>query len=98
MNAHVLNADDPQTSLRSTLFALASLRPGEMGTGDEEKLKIHKCPNCEEGPITVEDIPDQQYCPYCQKEVYPIGLSAPLGRSQRFSIQPGRNLKINDDP
>ena len=42
-----------------------------MGTGDEEKLKIHKCPNCEKGPITVEDIPDQQLCPYCHKEVYP---------------------------
>ena len=64
-------ADDPQTSLRSTLFALASLRPGEMGTGDEEKLKIHKCPNCEHGPITVEDIPEQQFCPNCHKEIFP---------------------------
>ncbi|MBU1682804.1 DNA double-strand break repair nuclease NurA [Patescibacteria group bacterium] len=64
-------ADDPQTSLRSTLFALGSLRPGEMGTGDDEKLKIHKCPNCGEGPITVEDVPDQQFCPHCQKEIYP---------------------------
>ena len=63
--------DDPHTSLRSTLFLLASLRPGEMGTGDDEKLKIHKCPNCEEGPITVEDAPEQQYCPHCGKEVYP---------------------------
>jgi len=65
------NADDPRTSLRSTLFMLASLRPGTMGTGDDEKLKIHKCPNCGEGPITVEDVPEQQYCPHCRKEVYP---------------------------
>lgn len=64
-------AGEPQTSLRSTLFALASMRPGAMGTGDEEKLKIHKCPNCGQGPITVEDVPDQQYCPHCHKEVYP---------------------------
>lgn len=63
--------DDPQTSLRSTLFELASLRPGEMGTNDKEKLRIHKCPNCSRGPITVEDIPDQQNCPFCQGVVYP---------------------------
>lgn len=63
--------DDPRTSLRSTLFALASLRPGVMSTEDDEKLKIHKCPSCGEGPIQVEDIPDQQYCPHCRKEVYP---------------------------
>jgi hypothetical protein len=65
------NPKEPATSLRSTLFALASLRPGELGTEDEEKLKIHKCPNCGHGPITVEDIPTQQYCPSCHKEVYP---------------------------
>lgn len=64
-------AEDPQTSLRSTLFALASLRPGEMGTGNPEKLKIHKCPNCGNGPVTVEDVPDQQFCPHCNKEIYP---------------------------
>jgi hypothetical protein len=50
---------------------LASLRPGTMGTGDDEKLKIHKCPSCGEGPITLEDIPDQQYCPHCNEAVYP---------------------------
>jgi hypothetical protein len=64
-------ADDPRTSLRSTLFTLASIRSGEMGTDDDEKLKIHKCPNCEQGPITVIDTPDQQYCPNCNKEIYP---------------------------
>lgn len=63
--------DDPRTSLRSTLFTLASLRPGEMGTGDDEKLKIHKCPSCGEGPITVEDKPEQQYCRHCNNKVYP---------------------------
>ncbi|MDX9863283.1 MAG: DNA double-strand break repair nuclease NurA [Anaerolineaceae bacterium] len=63
--------NDPRTSLRSTLFMLASLRPGQMGTSDDEKLKIHKCPNCEQGPVTVEDVPGQQFCPHCGKEVYP---------------------------
>lgn len=62
---------DPSTSLRSTLFTLASLRPRGMGTETSDKLKIHKCPSCDQGPITVEDVPTQQYCPHCNKEVYP---------------------------
>lgn len=61
----------PKTSLRTTLFHLASQRPGDMYTGDTTVLKIHKCPSCEKGPITVSDIPDQQYCEYCGAEVYP---------------------------
>ena len=63
--------DDPRTSLRTTLFHLASQRPGEMYTGDPTKLKIHKCPNCGNGPITLEDIPEQQTCDACGAEVYP---------------------------
>jgi hypothetical protein len=65
------NEADPTTSLRSTLFYLASRRPGEMGTGDSRKLKIYRCPQCGEGPIEVEDVPDQQHCPFCGSEVYP---------------------------
>jgi hypothetical protein len=59
------------SSLRSTLFHLASRRPGEMNTGDPFKLKIHKCPDCGRGPIEVEDIEEQQYCSFCRKDVYP---------------------------
>lgn len=64
---------DTQTSLRTTLFHLASKRPSDMGTGDVEKLKIHKCPNddCKQEHIEVFDIPDKQYCPSCNTEVYP---------------------------
>lgn len=66
------NEKDPFTSLRSTLFHLASLRPGELGTnGDNRRLKIHKCPNCGRGPIEVQDIPDRQVCSYCAEEVFP---------------------------
>ncbi len=67
------NPDVPKTSLRTTLFYLASKRPREMGTGDVNKLKIHKCPNeeCQNKNIEVLDIPDQQYCPNCNAEVYP---------------------------
>jgi hypothetical protein len=59
------------TSLRSTLFHLASLRPKEMHTGDPTKLKLHQCPACQKGPLTLEDIEEQQYCPHCNKEIYP---------------------------
>ena len=65
------NADDPQTSLRSTLFHLASIRTGNLGTGSTNRLKIHRCPACGEGPVEVEDVPDQQYCGFCGAEVYP---------------------------
>lgn len=67
------NADDPKTSLRTTLFYLASLRPGIMSTDGPTKLKIFKCPNCGNSkyPIEVEDIPDAQHCPSCGGEVYP---------------------------
>lgn len=63
--------NDLQTSLRSTLFHLASLRPKEMHTGDLNKLKIHKCPDCGNGPLEVEDIPEQQVCSFCGADIYP---------------------------
>lgn len=59
------------TSLRSTLFHLASRRPGEMGTCNPIKLKLHKCPTCEKGPVEVEDVLDEQHCPHCGAPVYP---------------------------
>ena len=65
------NAADPTTSLRSTLFHLAARRPGGLGTGDPYRLKIHKCPQCSNGPVELEDVPEQQYCPFCGAEVYP---------------------------
>jgi len=63
--------DDPLTSLRSTLFHLASLRPGKLGTGEPRRLKIYKCPDCGSGPVELEDIPDQQKCSFCGADVYP---------------------------
>jgi len=59
------------TSLRSTLFHLASRRPGELGTGNPFRLKLHKCPTCGKGPIELEDTMEQQFCPYCGAPVYP---------------------------
>jgi hypothetical protein len=64
-------ANDSSTSLRTTLFHLASRRPGDMGTSSPQTLKIHKCPNCKAGPIEVEDRPGSQHCTYCNGEVYP---------------------------
>ncbi len=36
--------NDRRSSLQTTLFKLAHLRPDEMGTDSDYKLKIHKCP------------------------------------------------------
>ncbi len=59
------------TSLRSTLFHLASHRAGDLGTGNPFKLRLHKCPSCEKGPIELEDKQEQQFCPHCGGPVYP---------------------------
>jgi hypothetical protein len=66
-----LQENDYRSSLRTTLFKLASLRPGEMGTNDDYHLKVHKCPNCDQGPLTLEDKEGEQPCEYCGKPVYP---------------------------
>ena len=62
---------DAKTSLRSTLFYLASLRKGAMNTGTLNKLLLHKCPNCGAEMIEVLDIPETQKCPHCDKKIYP---------------------------
>jgi hypothetical protein len=69
-------ASDHFTSLRSTLFNLAHLRPKEMNTDSTEKLKIHKCPTCNfEGDngvkIELTDFFEEQKCPKCQSLLYP---------------------------
>lgn len=65
--------DDYMTSLRATLFYLASKRTGELGTGDPNRLKIHHCPNegCYEKEIEVKNIEEKQFCPKCGQELFP---------------------------
>jgi hypothetical protein len=65
------NEADATTSLRSTLFHLASLRPGNLGTGDSTRLKLHSCPDCGAKEIELRDVPEQQHCPFCGADVYP---------------------------
>lgn len=65
------NKSDHKTSLRSTLFFLASMRPDKMGTNDPNKIILHQCPSCGHPNVGLEDILDQQHCPECNKEVYP---------------------------
>lgn len=65
------NSSDPSTSLRTTLFHLASLRQGNLGTGDPGRLKLHKCPSCGQPDVELVDQPDQQYCPACKAPLYP---------------------------
>ncbi|MGZ3747744.1 MAG: DNA double-strand break repair nuclease NurA [Pseudobdellovibrionaceae bacterium] len=64
-------ADDFKTSLRSTLFTLASMRR-EMPTSSSASLKIANCPNpdCKASDIEVFDIPEQQYCK-CGEPLFP---------------------------
>lgn len=64
-------ADDPKTSLRTTLFQMASRRPKPMGTESADTLKVDKCPSCQNGPLTLEDRSDQQKCSHCGACVYP---------------------------
>ncbi len=67
---------DAKTSLRSTLFHLASLRPDDMGTNDPARLRLHKCPSCgfsgkPDAPLELVDVESSQKCPECKAELYP---------------------------
>ncbi len=70
------SAEDPYTSLRTTLFHLASTRSGELGTGHPRRLRLHRCPNpsCEATGIELEDTLDSQHCPECRIQVYPADV------------------------
>lgn len=66
------NPNDPATSLRTTLFHLASMR-SDLGTNDPNKLILFKCPNedCNQEKIEIRNVTYQQYCPQCGDEIYP---------------------------
>lgn len=66
--------EDPKTSLRTTLFYLASRRPEPMRTESAHYLRVDKCPTCGHGPLTLEDIPDAQYCTDCDSQVFPTDV------------------------
>ncbi|MFW6025753.1 MAG: hypothetical protein ACOCRX_05360 [Candidatus Woesearchaeota archaeon] len=68
---HRTNEEDPDTSLRTTLFHLASMRSGELGTNNKNLLKIHKCPNCENEELEVKNISKKQFCKACGSQIYP---------------------------
>lgn len=67
-----------KTSLRSTLFHLASLRP-DQDTIDSDRILLHKCPSCNykgsngDG-IELLDVETPQTCPNCNKELYPADV------------------------
>lgn len=62
--------NDDSTSLRTTLFELASLRSGERSS-KRDKLILFKCPSCGADNLEVLDIPETQRCPHCHKVIYP---------------------------
>jgi hypothetical protein len=62
---------DSKTSLRATLFLLASYRTKDMATNSRDKLILHACPSCKSEKIEVHDIAEAQFCPHCHERVYP---------------------------
>ena len=59
---------DRKTSLKSTLFWLASYAENN----EPDKIVLHKCPydDCDRVNITVYDIEETQYCPSCGRRIY----------------------------
>ncbi len=59
---------DRSTSLKSTLFWLASYSDGN----DVDKIVLHKCPyaDCDKENVVVYDIDEAQYCPKCGRRIY----------------------------
>jgi len=65
------NSSDSSTSLRTTLFHLASYRTGVFMQTEVGTLILHKCPSCDAEKILVKDIAEEQLCPHCQNPIYP---------------------------
>ena len=67
------NPSDIKTSLRTTLFKLASYRTGSNCTDSDNELILHKCPNskCNARNISVWNIDEEQFCPECGEPIYP---------------------------
>lgn len=59
--------NDYKTSLRSTLFYLASTRPENQ---EDNFITLHQCPSCNEKNIKLVDTLDSQFCHNCGNEVY----------------------------
>ncbi len=64
---------DLKTSLRTTLFKLASYRTGSNCTESDKELILHKCPNpeCTAKNLSVWNIEEEQLCPECGRAIYP---------------------------
>jgi len=67
------NSSDPKTSLRATLFKLASYRSSITKSSGSSELTLHVCPNesCNKTNIPVWEIEEKQFCPECSQPIYP---------------------------
>ena len=65
--------DDYKTSLRTTLFKLASYRNENRKKNSADGIILHRCPNsgCNAENLLVLDIKEEQLCPSCHKPIYP---------------------------
>lgn len=61
---------DASTSLRTTLFRMATLRSCDPNA-DKDKLILFKCPTCSAENIELWDVPETQRCPHCGNVIYP---------------------------
>lgn len=61
---------DASTSLRTTLFRMATLRSGDPNA-DKDRLILFKCPTCGAENIELWDVPETQRCPHCGNVIYP---------------------------
>lgn len=61
------NPNDPKSSLRETLFRMASY----LKDCNSEEIKLDKCPNCEEKEnIIIKKTDPEPRCPHCKKRLY----------------------------
>lgn len=63
--------DDYKTSLRTTLFKLASYRNENRKKNSADGIILHRCPNsgCNAENLLVLDIKEEQLCPSCHKPI-----------------------------
>lgn len=66
------NPSERKSSLRSTLFEVASRRP-KLGTDQSDKIRLPKCVNrdCDNTDIVLDDSPGSGKCPECNEELFP---------------------------
>jgi len=76
------------SSLLDTLYLLASLRRGVMGTGNPDVIRVKGCATCDYGPIDIRRGAETERCVRCGADIYPSDvLQLWLGDDESQGIQ-----------